>query len=346
MAYTKQNFRDGDILPASQLNAMDDQIAKNETDIGGKVDKVAGKGLSTNDYTTADKNKVAGIPSNPKYTDTQLTEAQIEAMGFTKGGSVLTEDQKNSLSNLLAVCAFKDAGVYNNEYKLFCQAWGIGWSEDPEIPVEPEPDNPVEPDDPDDPQPTGSTDPRDYIIAHSCGLNASGEVREAPSGSIWEDLCIIETPKYSWDIDNLGLYDADTGLFAINGAMNRINVQGTAETYKANPSPNDWANYIVMCAVRDNTPIASAIAYLTGVNQNGGESSMNIGTNNNKATNDALLLGDISFKIPVWEPEIDNVAVYWKSAHPSAKFPVGVSDGDIIFAGRNTEYYGKTNIND
>lgn len=36
-----------------------------------KVDKVPGKGLSTNDYTTADKNKVANLPSN---TNTELNK--------------------------------------------------------------------------------------------------------------------------------------------------------------------------------------------------------------------------------------------------------------------------------
>ncbi len=38
--------------------------------VGEKVDKVAGKGLSTNDYDDAAKAKVDGIPANPKYTDT------------------------------------------------------------------------------------------------------------------------------------------------------------------------------------------------------------------------------------------------------------------------------------
>lgn len=38
----------------------------------GKVDKVTGKGLSSNDYTTEAKKKVDGIPANPKYTDTVL----------------------------------------------------------------------------------------------------------------------------------------------------------------------------------------------------------------------------------------------------------------------------------
>lgn len=38
--------------------------------IGDKVDKVDGKGLSTNDYDATAKAKVDGIPANPKYTDT------------------------------------------------------------------------------------------------------------------------------------------------------------------------------------------------------------------------------------------------------------------------------------
>ena len=38
-----------------------------------KIDKVTGKGLSTNDYTDAAKKKVDAIPSSPKYTDTVTT---------------------------------------------------------------------------------------------------------------------------------------------------------------------------------------------------------------------------------------------------------------------------------
>lgn len=40
------------------------------SDVDTKVDKVDGKGLSTNDYTNNDKAKVQEIPTNPKYTDT------------------------------------------------------------------------------------------------------------------------------------------------------------------------------------------------------------------------------------------------------------------------------------
>ena len=39
-------------------------------DLDKKVDKVIGKGLSSNDFTNAYKTKVDNIPTNPKYTDT------------------------------------------------------------------------------------------------------------------------------------------------------------------------------------------------------------------------------------------------------------------------------------
>ena len=47
-------------------------------DISGKVDKVAGKGLSTNDYTNAAKAKVDAIPASPKYTDTVYNDTAVK----------------------------------------------------------------------------------------------------------------------------------------------------------------------------------------------------------------------------------------------------------------------------
>lgn len=42
-----------------------------DIDLSGKVDKVSGKGLSTNDYTTAEKNKLAMLTIGNTF---QLTE--------------------------------------------------------------------------------------------------------------------------------------------------------------------------------------------------------------------------------------------------------------------------------
>lgn len=47
------SIRSGAALGATALQS--------HQDISGKVDKVSGKGLSTNDYTTAEKNKLAAV---------------------------------------------------------------------------------------------------------------------------------------------------------------------------------------------------------------------------------------------------------------------------------------------
>ena len=44
----------------------------------GKVDKVVGKGLSSNDFTDAAKAKVDAIPANPKYTDTVYDDTAVK----------------------------------------------------------------------------------------------------------------------------------------------------------------------------------------------------------------------------------------------------------------------------
>ena len=57
-------------------------------DLSGKVDKVTGKALSTNDYTTAEKNKLAGIAEGAnKYV---LPTASATVMGGVKVGKNLT----------------------------------------------------------------------------------------------------------------------------------------------------------------------------------------------------------------------------------------------------------------
>lgn len=61
---------------------------KLKTMFAGKVDKVDGKGLSTNDYTTAEKTKLSGVAANANnYT---LPIATASALGGVKIGNNLT----------------------------------------------------------------------------------------------------------------------------------------------------------------------------------------------------------------------------------------------------------------
>lgn len=64
-----------DTIPDLSSYATKEELSKIDISdqLSGKVDKISGKSLSTNDYTNADKNKVDAIPTNPKYTDTVTT---------------------------------------------------------------------------------------------------------------------------------------------------------------------------------------------------------------------------------------------------------------------------------
>lgn len=55
-------------IKAASGNSVQTELNAHASSISGKVDKVAGKGLSTNDYTTAEKNKLSGIETGANKT--------------------------------------------------------------------------------------------------------------------------------------------------------------------------------------------------------------------------------------------------------------------------------------
>lgn len=83
-----------------------------------KVDKVAGKGLSTNDYTTAEKDKLASFGSASEYAK----KSDITNI-YKYKGSVATYDQ-------LPVEGLTSGDVYNVESNGKNYAWtGDGWDD-------------------------------------------------------------------------------------------------------------------------------------------------------------------------------------------------------------------------
>lgn len=87
-----------------------------QTALNGKVDKVSGKGLSTNDYTTAEKNKLAAFGS----ADTYALKSDITNM-YKYKGSVATVA-------LLPSTGQTAGDVYNVEANGMNYAWnGTEW---------------------------------------------------------------------------------------------------------------------------------------------------------------------------------------------------------------------------
>lgn len=84
MAVDMNKLLDGNGL----LFALQGFMTKVTTLLGNKVDKVSGKGLSTNDYTTTEKNKLSGIATGANnYT---LPAASGTTLGGVKTGSNIT----------------------------------------------------------------------------------------------------------------------------------------------------------------------------------------------------------------------------------------------------------------
>lgn len=77
----------GEIADAMENNQ--NVIEALDSAIGTKVDKVSGKGLSTNDYTTEEKNKLSGISSNANNYSLPLASSSVRGgvkTGYSQNG--------------------------------------------------------------------------------------------------------------------------------------------------------------------------------------------------------------------------------------------------------------------
>jgi hypothetical protein len=114
-AFDYNNFINTPSIPTQYTDAMAD--ARVVAGITGKVDKVTGKGLSTEDYTTSEKNKLAGIATGATaYTDA-MADARVVA-GITgkvdkeTGKGLSTNDYTtNDMNKLAGIAAGAEVNV-------------------------------------------------------------------------------------------------------------------------------------------------------------------------------------------------------------------------------------------
>ena len=97
------NAKDAETLTGASLstilNSSDVEIPTSKAvldALDGKVDKVDGKGLSTNDYTTTEKNKLAGIEAGAN--NYSLPVATSTSLGGVKSGTDITVDSSGNVS--------------------------------------------------------------------------------------------------------------------------------------------------------------------------------------------------------------------------------------------------------
>lgn len=109
MAYQRVTWVDGQTaLSAEHMNNIEDGIEELKAE---KADKVEGKGLSTNDYTTEEKTKLAGIAAGAQVNPGEATTSTAGLMSaadktnlnnISAGGSFVVVNDSGTISTLAA----------------------------------------------------------------------------------------------------------------------------------------------------------------------------------------------------------------------------------------------------
>jgi hypothetical protein len=96
---TTGNYSDLIGVPTKVSSFTNDSGYLVSSDISGKVDKVSGKGLSTEDYTTAEKSKLAGIEAGAQVNTVTSVAGKTGAVSLTKSDVGLANVDNTSDAN-------------------------------------------------------------------------------------------------------------------------------------------------------------------------------------------------------------------------------------------------------
>ena len=86
-------------------------ISKIKTALGGKVDAVSGKGLSTNDYTTAEKSKLSGIASGAQAN--VIESVKVNGTALVPSSKAVDVSVPTKVSQLTNDSGFQNATQVN-----------------------------------------------------------------------------------------------------------------------------------------------------------------------------------------------------------------------------------------
>lgn len=96
---------------AEAITSNEDIMSALNAAIGNKVDKVEGKGLSTEDYTTEEKTKLAGVAANANnYVHPSTHEASVIAQDGTH--RFVSDDEKAVWNAKLGANSTIDGGTF------------------------------------------------------------------------------------------------------------------------------------------------------------------------------------------------------------------------------------------
>lgn len=181
---------------------------------------------------------------------------------------------------------------------------------------------------------TGPVDTSPVIVQENMGL--TNLIPENQITGAVEGFGITKIYEFTPDIDALKAstyYDSENDYLttAINGCIKLL--APSTEMQAAGLTPN--TNWNKAHWYRDGSTIS--------MSSNGGmKTGATASITPLKQNTDGMYVNGIAFTLTLLDAE--NSYAYWFRPNANTIFPIGVCEGDIIFAGKNTEYYGMANI--
>lgn len=189
------------------------------------------------------------------------------------------------------------------------------------------------------------------------GYNSNGVFNEMPATSAWSELGIVKSEKvFYWsrsDIESSSLYNSETNeissrsLGYINFRVYNPTIYSTLVNEGYTTTNQSSVYYFFAATPNEEFKYMNNYYgdYLTATSTY--SKSMLINSNGTNSVGVEHLINDgMIFAFPVFEDEKDNFLLYISKYDSNTILPIGVQSGDIIYAGKNTPYYGKKNIND
>ena len=174
------------------------------------------------------------------------------------------------------------------------------------------------------------------IAAENTAMTSSTGVTKA-----WEGLCVTEPYTYTPDIDTIkasDYYDAENDYVNTSYVLPGIKIYNPGvEYYEAGYATSGLTNSSKCVFFRDGVYAANMSAAALDMSE-----PAEVQGNLSKSSTNSMYANSIVFVLSMLDK--DDAYVYWCAPSANAIMPVGVRDGDIIFAGKNSPYYGMTNI--
>ncbi len=184
-----------------------------------------------------------------------------------------------------------------------------------------------------------ASDTSPVIAQENVGYNASGAV------TAFEGVGITKTYPIAYDHDliaSTSYYDAQNDYVTIAGVLGIICVY-TPRTKmdEAGYSATGITTKASKIVLFRNDTVAQTFSNttLSGSTQPPDAAQK---VNMPRQNTDALYATGLAFSLSMLDA--DESYAYWAVTYANSVLPIGVRNGDIIFAGKNTEYYGMANI--